>query len=59
MCREQNQFGVEIHDRQNPWDGAGVMPGQAVLSSPAKRQHQNPGAGERKKHKPRTSYRGD
>lgn len=46
MCWEENQFGVGIHD---PWNGPGMMPEQAVLSSLAKRQHQNPGAGERRK----------
>lgn len=34
-------------DRPSLWDRAGVTPGQAVQGSPAKRQSQSQGAGER------------
>lgn len=36
-------------DRPSLWDGAAVIPGQAVPASPAKRQHQSQGEGEEKK----------
>ena len=46
-------------DRPSLWDGAGVTPGQAIPGSPAKRQHQSQGAGEREETQSRNSWGGD